>query len=153
MENKDKYWFVVFTKPKQELKVLERLDALGIVAYTPVKTEVRQWSDRKKKVKVPLLPSMVLVYLSERDTATVFNVAGVVRYLFDNGVRAKVTELEVVALKKYVAATYSGKVEKLHIGASIKTPAFNEDAIIISVKGNKCFAKLKKIGATISFKL
>lgn len=77
-----KYWFVVYTKPRNELKVLERLLGIGIVAYTPFKTELRKWSDRKKKVKVPLLPSMVLVYLEEKETAKVFEIHGVVRYLF-----------------------------------------------------------------------
>ena len=55
-----KKWFVVYTKPRTELKVSQRLSVLGIENYTPTRMEVRQWSDRKKKIVVPLLPSMVL---------------------------------------------------------------------------------------------
>ena len=58
-----KNWFVIYTKPKSELRVLERLTDLGIEAYTPTKIEVRKWSDRKKKVTVCLLPSMVFYNL------------------------------------------------------------------------------------------
>ena len=47
--NKD--WFVLCTKARQELRVLERLNQLGIEAFTPTKTEVKQWSDRKKEFK------------------------------------------------------------------------------------------------------
>jgi len=42
-------WFVLCTKPRNELKVLNRLISLGIDAYTPSRIELRQWSDRKKK--------------------------------------------------------------------------------------------------------
>ena len=59
-----KKWFVLFTKPRTEIKVSQRLSVLGIENYTPTRIEVRQWSDRKKKITVPLLPSMVLVSLN-----------------------------------------------------------------------------------------
>ena len=44
-----KKWFVVYTKPRTEIKVSQRLSVLGIENYTPTRMEVRQWSDRKKK--------------------------------------------------------------------------------------------------------
>jgi hypothetical protein len=67
-----KNWFVLYTNPRQELKVLEHLTQLEIEAYTPTKIEVRKWSDRKKKVTVCLLPSMVLVFLGEKEVSKVF---------------------------------------------------------------------------------
>lgn len=101
MSNISKNWFVLFTKPRNELKVTERLTSIGIEGYTPCKIEVRQWSDRKKKVLVPLLPSMVLVSLPEKQVDQVFEVPGVVRYLFEHGKRAKVSNQEVLAMKCY----------------------------------------------------
>ena len=59
IEGNAKKWFVLCTKPRNELKVTERLTRIGVEVYTPTKIEVRQWSDRKKKVTIPLLPSMV----------------------------------------------------------------------------------------------
>jgi hypothetical protein len=35
-------------------KVAEQLTKMGIECYCPLITQVRQWSDRKKKVVVPL---------------------------------------------------------------------------------------------------
>ena len=60
LENKNN-WFVLVTKPRNEKKVESRLNEIGVEAYCPVRTELRQWSDRKKKIKTPLLPSMLLV--------------------------------------------------------------------------------------------
>ena len=95
--NNNNDWFVLCTKARQELKVLERLTHLGIKAYTPTKIEVRKWSDRKKKIQTCLLPSMVLVSLHESEINQVFDVPGVKRYLFFNGVRAVVFDHEVLA--------------------------------------------------------
>ena len=50
-----KKWFVLIPRPRTEIKVSQRLSVLGIENYTPTRIEVRQWSDRKKKILVPLL--------------------------------------------------------------------------------------------------
>ena len=149
-----KNWFVVYTKPKHELKVLGCLSILGIESYTPTKIEVRKWSDRKKKVTVPLLPSMVLVCLEENEVRKVFEVPGVRRYLFVNGERARVTNDEVLAMKYYIENTYqlSDKKDYL-VGSKIKIPSLNQEAEIISVKGKRCIAQLELLGATVSFQL
>ena len=60
-------WYVLVTKPRSELKVRDRLAVLGVSVCCPVRVEKRQWSDRVKKVDVPLLPSMVLVCLAAKD--------------------------------------------------------------------------------------
>ena len=149
-----KNWFVIYTKPRQELKVLERLTHLGIEAYTPTKLQVRKWSDRKKKVTVCLLPSMVLVCLEEKEVSKVFEVPGVRRYLFVHGERARVTNDEVLAMKHYINNTYQLLNKKDHlVGSKIKIPSLNQEAEIISVKGKRCIAQLELLGATVSFQL
>ena len=149
-----KNWFVIYTKPRQELKVLEHLIDLGIEAYTPTKIEVRKWSDRKKKVTICLLPSMVLVCLGEKEVSKVFEVPGVRRYLFVHGERARVTNDEVLAMKHYIENTYQLLDKKAHlVGSKIKIPSLNQEAEIISVKGKRCIAQLELLGATVSFQL
>ena len=149
-----KNWFVIYTKPRQELKVLERLTHLGIEAYTPTKIEVKKWSDRKKKVTVCLLPSMVLVCLEENEVSKVFEVPGVRRYLSVHGERARVTNDEVLAMKHYIENTYQLLNKKDHlVGSKIKIPSLNQEAEIISVKGKRCIAQLELLGATVSFQL
>jgi transcriptional antiterminator RfaH len=153
MSNISKNWFVLFTKPRNELKVLERLTAIGIEAYTPCKIEVRQWSDRKKKTRVPLLPSMVLVRLQERQVNQVFEVPGVVRYLFEHGKRAMVSNQEVLAMQCYLENTYQTTPKELEVGDTVKVPLLEQEAILLSVKGKKCLAQLQKLGAIVSFQL
>ena len=149
-QNNNNDWFVLYTKARQELKVLERLTHLGIKAYTPTKIEVRKWSDRKKKIQTCLLPSMVLVCLHESETNQVFDVPGVKRYLFFNGVRAVVFDHEVLAMKN----TYQLSEDKgLGIGDYVKINSLDQDARIIALNGKNCIARLQMLGATISFQL
>jgi transcription antitermination factor NusG len=148
-----KKWFVLCTKPRNELKVLNRLLSLGVDAYTPSRTELRQWSDRKKKVIVPLLPSMVLVRLDEKKVHKVFEIPGVVRYLFEYGNRAEISNEEVVAMQSFVENTLTIQENKLVVGATVQVPLLEQEAQLLSVKGKNCIAQLKKLGAIVSFQL
>jgi transcriptional antiterminator RfaH len=148
-----KKWFVIYTKPRNEIKVSQRLSVLGVENYTPIRIEVRQWSDRKKKILVPLLPSMVLVSLHEKEINKVFEVTGVVRYFFENQKRAEVSNEEVLAMKYYLDNSYHSNKEELVVGVTVKVPLLEEEATVISVKGKNCLAQLKKIGAIVSFQL
>ena len=146
-------WFVLFTKPRHELKVLERLISFGVDAYTPTKIVTRKWSDRKKKITIPLLPSMVLVNLENKDPNIVFNIPGVVRYLFEYGKRAVVSNTEVVAMQCYQNNTLQIDKNELKIGDIVKVPLLEQEAILLSKKGKNCIAQLKKLGAIVSFQL
>ena len=140
-------------KAKKRVKVTERLTSIGVEVYTPTKIEVRQWSDRKKKVLVPLLPSMVLVQLLEKEVEVVFNVPGAVRFLFENGKRASVSNEEVLAMKRYLETVVQKESKTLAVGDLVKVPLLEQEAILLSIKGKKCLAQLQKLGAIVSFQL
>ena len=153
MKNASKKWFVLCTKPRNELKVTDRLNRIGIEVYTPIKIEIRQWSDRKKKVTIPLLPSMVLVQLVEKEVATIFETPGTVRFLFEHGKRAIVSNEEVLAMKSYLEATKVADEKGLAVGDIVEVPLLGEQATLLSIKGKKCLAQLQKLGAIVSFQL
>jgi transcriptional antiterminator RfaH len=153
MANTSKKWFVLCTKPRNEIKVAERLSKIGIEVYAPTKIAIRQWSDRKKKVTIPLLPSMVLVRLLEKEVNSVFEVPGVARFLFEHGKRASVSNEEVVAMRRYLEATAAEAEKVLVVGDAVKVPLLEEPAILLSRKGKKCLAQLQKLGAMVSFQL
>jgi transcriptional antiterminator NusG len=58
-------WFVFYTKSRQEKKVRDLLIKRGFEVFLPLQKVMRQWSDRKKKVEVPLFNSYIFV----RNTA------------------------------------------------------------------------------------
>lgn len=80
-KNTEKFWYAVYVRSKGEKKVLVELEYLGIEAYLPLVTRLKQWSDRKKKVEEPLFRSYVFVRIQEAQFFTVKNVPGVVKYI------------------------------------------------------------------------
>ena len=98
-------WYALYTEPRHEKKVAARLQQLGIEIYCPLIVQVRQWSDRKKKVEVPLLPSYVFVKVDSNERERVFQVSGVVRYLYWLGQPAIIKEAEIDMMQKWLQDT------------------------------------------------
>ena len=115
----EKKWFVVYTRPNQELKVVQQLSIMGISNYCPTITLVKQYSDRKKKVIKPLISSYVMVQLEENQRKKVFSCSGVVRYLFFLGKPAVVPATQIDLMKDYLNGVYNDiKVTNLNVGQS-----------------------------------
>jgi transcriptional antiterminator RfaH len=95
-------WYALYTESRQEKKVAARLAQIGIEVYCPLIIQERQWSDRKKKVEVPLLPSYVFVKLESHNRELVFQVSGIVRYLYWLGQPAIVKDSEIEVLQKWL---------------------------------------------------
>jgi len=106
-----KQWMAVYTKPRSEKKVAERLDTLGIEIYCPLQTTIRQWSDRKKKVLVPIFPSYVFVHIEEQDRLHVLQDPGVMNFVFWMGKPAIIKDEEVSAIKAFHNNEHTGQFE------------------------------------------
>lgn len=75
-------WLVVHTNPKKEPKNPTDLERLGIDNYCSMLTLLKQYPDNRKKVKQPLIRSCVFVRIEEKYRLKVFQVLGVVRFVF-----------------------------------------------------------------------
>ena len=150
-------WYVLITKPKSEKKVAKKLEEKGIEVCCPVSVEVRQWSDRKKKVEVPLLPSMILVNLQDKERVKVFDVFGVVRYLFWLGKPATVSDAEIDTLLDIRNSNLKViEVGPLHPGLVIEVDGlgqFPEKGTIKYVSGNQCWVVLHNLGYVIKLQI
>jgi transcription antitermination factor NusG len=54
-------WFAVWTRSRQEKLAATMLESLGVNHFLPLKSELRQWSDRKQPVSVPLFSGYLFV--------------------------------------------------------------------------------------------
>lgn len=150
-------WYVVYTKPKWEKKVAEKLAQARIECYCPLITQIKQWSDRKKKVEVPLFNSYVFVQLPDADRNTVFAVPGVIRYLFWLGKPAIVRDEEINIIKKNLNASNIAdiSVSSIQVGDRIKldSGAFsNQDAIVQEISKTYYILVLESLGCVLKIK-
>jgi transcription antitermination factor NusG len=149
-------WHVIYTKSRAEKKVEERLNDFGIKAYCPVKQDIKQWSDRKKKILVPVLPSMVLVNIDKKERNKVFDIPGVVRYMFWLGKHAIVKQEEVDSLKTLLTQNniISQDTIALKVGEKIDVPGLeSQSGIIKKISTNQIWVVLKKLGYVIKLKI
>jgi len=77
----EKRWLAAYVKMHHEKRVRDWLTATGIENFLPVQTEIRQWSDRKKKVERVLISMMIFVKVDRTEQQTVIEHPSVLRWL------------------------------------------------------------------------
>ena len=147
-------WFVVYTKPNFEIKVAEGINSIGLNAYCPVYTEIKQYSDRKKKVTKPLLKSYVLVQLTDADRTKVFSIPGVLRYVFWLGKPAEVRAKEIEILKTNLTGSYDQvSISKLVKGKQYTIaagPFKGQTGKVLDILKNKLRLELPSLGIFVT---
>jgi len=147
-------WFVIYTKSRKEKKVAELLQKNGVEVFCPLVKLKKNWSDRKKIVETPLFNSYVFVNLPEKDRNVVFNVPGVIRYLFWLKKPAIVKDSEIENLKNILHETMdSFTIENYQIGDTIKISegVFKGiDGVIEKQSNNKLHVILENVGIKIT---
>jgi transcription antitermination factor NusG len=147
-------WFVIYTKSRNEKKVAELLQKNGVEVFCPLVKLKKNWSDRTKIVETPLFNSYVFVNLSEKDRNVVFNVPGVIRYLFWLKKPAIVKDSEIESLKAVLHETIdSFTIENYQIGDTVKISegVFKGlDGVIEKQSNNKLHVILENVGIKIT---
>ena len=161
MAEKEKNWHALYVASRQEKKVFERLQKKSIEAYLPILKTMRQWSDRKKMVEVPLLNGYVFVHISIAQNEKTIQTPGVVNFVRAEGKIAKVREVEIERLKQLVELGYQLEVNGIKHnykeGDKIKItsgPLKNIEGFVIEKKeGRYIDVLLESIGQSIRVKL
>ena len=152
-----KKWFVLYTKPNQEIKVVEQLNEMGITCYCPTAKIIKQYSDRKKKILKPLMPSYVLVFIEEHNRNNVFLVFGVVRYLFWLGKPAIIRESEIDLMKQHLNGVYTSvslrKFTKGQVCKISEGVLAGRSGEVIEAQKNKIKIELESLGMIVTLKL
>lgn len=97
-------WYAIYTKPRAEKKVAERLVKRNWDVYCPLRVEFRQWSDRKKKVEVPYFPSYIFINLDsyEKHRSEVLQDPALLNFVFWQGKPAVIPDEEMNTIKEFL---------------------------------------------------
>lgn len=96
-------WYPVYTNPRAEKMAALALEQKKIQVYLPTQKQLRQWSDRKKWVETPLIPSYLFVQISESQHAEVLMCRGISRFIYFSGKIATIPERQINQLKLLLA--------------------------------------------------
>ena len=97
-------WFAIQTKPRHEKRVAAELEEKGIMTFLPMFSEIRQWSDRKRKIDFPLFANYAFVRISEDRNVrvSVLQTNGVFRFVGVRGVGIPIPDEQIEAIQKIV---------------------------------------------------
>jgi transcription antitermination factor NusG len=157
---KIKYWHAIYVSSRAEKKVCENLNNRNIEAYVPVIKTIRQWSDRKKKIELPLISGYVFVRINLSEKDNVLQTKSVVNFVKSQGLIATIREEEIERLKQLVELGYHLEVTpftKINHGDKIKIssgPLKGIEGVVIDANGDKLIeVLLESIGQCIRVKL
>lgn len=139
-----KKWYIFYTYPKSEEKVHDYLLKENFESFLPLCWVVRQWSDRKKRMKVPLFPSYIFVNIEKDRISEVLKSPKIVRCISFNRVPAYLKENEVEGIKQIVQNEYPFEVSNtLKVGSSVmitEGALAGMEGILFEERGNQRFA-------------
>ena len=95
-------WYAVQTRARNEKVIAERLQEQGLTTFLPLVTEIRTWSDRKKKVELPLFSCYVfvkLVFGNSEARMRVYRTNGVFGIVSMRGEAIPIPEEQIEALR------------------------------------------------------
>jgi len=102
-------WYALYTRSRFEKRIVTSLLDKGFEAYVPLVNTYRRWSDRMKKVSVPLLSSYVFVKTNPADQKHFYSVMqtpGIVRVVGFEGKPVAIPDQQIVALKRFSELGY-----------------------------------------------
>lgn len=145
-------WFAAYTKPRGEFKALDYFSKCNINSYVPEYVELRQWSDRTKKIRTPAISGYIFFELESLDYG-VLNSNPFTRNIVKSlGAPVKIKDEEIKFLKQ--ALKVCPRDNKFQYGDSIKVdngPFKNKLGKVDGVSENYITVLLNSIKVRLSY--
>ena len=98
--NNNFHWYALSTRSRYEKKVDYLLKEKGITSYLPLHELYHRWSDRYKKVYIPLFSCYVFVFIALRDRFKVLQTDGAIKLVSFNGKPATIANHQIDTIKR-----------------------------------------------------
>lgn len=139
-----KKWFVLYIKHNYGKKIEQQCEKLGIEVFFPVITTIRQWSDRKKKVEVPILPGYIFINATEKERLSSLSISGVVKNVMFNKEFATLRTSEIENIKRIIENNkFIDTYNSISPGSKVKVisgPLTGVEGVLVEIKGKKVFS-------------
>lgn len=95
-------WYALHTRARHEKAIERRLRDQGMETFVPTTVEVHRWSDRKKKVEVPLFTCYVFIRcaLSAEDRNRVYQIESVQGFVGARGTSLPIPDEQIESIRK-----------------------------------------------------
>ncbi len=102
----DMNWFAVQTRSRHEKMVARLLEGQGFSTFLPLTSQMRQWSDRKKLVELPLFPGYTFVKMvyQPEQRLRVLTTEGIVSFVGMHGQGMAIPDRQIEDIQNLLAA-------------------------------------------------
>ncbi|MBE9660382.1 UpxY family transcription antiterminator [Mucilaginibacter myungsuensis] len=107
-------WLAAYVRPKYEKKIIQKLADKQVEHYCPFTKVVRQWSDRKKVIEVPLFSGYIFVKITDKEMLKVREIDGVINFVYWLQRPAVIKEEEIDIIKMFLKEYDNVSIEKKH---------------------------------------
>lgn len=143
-------WYVLYTRPKAEKQVAQRLLEIEKEVYLPLHKIKRRWSDRVKIVEIPLFTSYVFVNVPEHELHALTGINGVARVVYYLRKPAVVRDVEIEAIKEFLICAEFSEIIYEGDQVAINCGVFENVTGKVLYITEKCVALyLEELGAKI----
>jgi transcription antitermination factor NusG len=137
-------WYAVQTRARNEKVISERLQEQGLTTFLPLVTEIRRWSDRKKKVELPLFSCYVFVKLAisnNQERTRLYRTNGVFGIVSMGGQAIPIPDEQIDALRTVVAGQVAWSAHPfLKVGQRVRIRGGSMDGVegrLLSCEGDR----------------
>jgi transcription antitermination factor NusG len=95
-------WYALHARSRHEKLVAEELQKKGIETFLPLRRITRHWSDRVKKIDLPLFSGYLFVHIPLKERLEVLQTRGSVRLVGFHSLPVPVSEKELDAVRRFV---------------------------------------------------
>jgi transcription termination/antitermination protein NusG len=97
-------WYAIHTRARHERAVEQRLRAQGMTTFLPVTSEVHRWSDRRKRIEVPVFSCYLFIYsaLSPQDCLRVSRDDSVFGFVGVRGQGIPIPDEQIDAVRRLI---------------------------------------------------
>jgi transcription antitermination factor NusG len=154
--NLNPVWYAIYVHSRAEKKVQIDLKFKEIECFLPLQRRLRQWSDRKKWVEIPLISGYVFVHITRKQYDAVLQTDNVMQYVRFEGKAAMIRDQEIDILKRMLGQSdleVEITTEDLQQGMQVEIiagPMIGVKGELISFRGNnKVALRIPPLGMTV----
>jgi transcription antitermination factor NusG len=99
-------WYAVQTRSRHEKMVARQLEGQGFATFLPLTSQLRQWSDRRKMVELPLFPGYTflrMIYQPEQRLR-VLSTEGIVGFVGVHGQGMAIPDRQIEHIQTLLSA-------------------------------------------------
>jgi transcription antitermination factor NusG len=115
-------WFAIMVRERYQFQVDAHLRTKQIETYLPVKTVIRHWSDRKKKLNVPLFSgyNFIKIEPSLSMRMSVLQIPAVMGFVTMNNEAARIEDHEIETVRRVAMNATCSSCDLLTVGQRVR---------------------------------